>query len=59
MFGADGTEYVLVDQLERIEVERLLKIDELDFVVISAEVVSRDGSDRRKHAASGIRSSGI
>lgn len=34
LFGADGTEYVLVDQLERIEVERLLEMDELDVVII-------------------------
>ena len=34
LFGADGTEYVLVDQLKRIEVERLLEMDELDVVVI-------------------------
>ena len=33
MFGADGTEYVLVDQLKR-KVERLLEMDELDVVVI-------------------------
>lgn len=34
LFGADGEEYVLVDPLERIEIERLLKLDELDVVVI-------------------------
>ena len=34
LFGADGTEYGLVDRLERIEVERLLEMDELDVVVI-------------------------
>lgn len=34
LFGADGAEYVLVDPLERIEIERLLELDELDVVVI-------------------------
>ena len=34
LFGADGTEYLLVDPLERVEVERLLAMQELDVVVI-------------------------
>ena len=34
LFGSDGTEYVLVDRLERVEVERLVTMDELDVVVI-------------------------
>lgn len=34
LFDANGTEYVLVDPLQRIEVERLLELDELDVVVI-------------------------
>lgn len=38
LFGADGTEYLLVDPLERIEVERLLMMHELDVVLIECGV---------------------